>query len=292
MRKVAINDKKKAIWFTEKEILKKFDFFCETYDLRYFIDYGTLLGAVRHQGFIPWDDDIDISMLRSDYEKMQHLAMKEFAGDIFFQSTYTDSQVMQVTKIRDRRTTAIEYPELDGSFCQGIFIDIFPMDDAVDGVHFTDQMKEIERECLLSAVNPRFLLEQIENGYQTVMPFDMLSEMMRSGPRAAFRQFELFALDHAGTSENIGWISNELRGGSARRKREWYTDVVYLPFEGMMVPAPIGYEEVLKVQYGPDWRTPVKGASGHEKIFYDPDRPYSYYLNDEHRHEIDLDQVL
>jgi lipopolysaccharide cholinephosphotransferase len=152
-------------------------------------------------------------------------------------------------------------------------------------------MKEIERECLLSAVNPRFLLEQIENGYQTVMPFDMLSEMMRSGPRAAFRQFELFALDHAGTSENIGWISNELRGGSTRRKREWYSDVVYLPFEDMMVPAPIGYEEVLKVQYGPDWRTPVKGASGHEKIFIDPDRPYTYYLNDEHRHEIDLDQL-
>ena len=94
-----------------------------------------------------------------------------------------------------------------------------------------------------------------------------------SGPRVAFRQFELFALDHAGTSENIGWISNELRGGSTRRKR------------------PIGYEEVLKVQYGPDWRTPVKGASGHEKIFYDPDRPYTYYLNDEHRHEIDLDQL-
>ena len=69
------------------------------------------------------------------------------------------------------------------------------------------------RECLLSAVNPKFLLEQIANGYQTVMPFDMLSEMMRSGSRTAFRQFELFALDHAGTSENIGWISNELRGG-------------------------------------------------------------------------------
>ena len=60
---------------------------------------------------------------------------------------------------------------------------------------------------------------------KTVMPFDMLSEKMRSGPRTAFRQFELFALDHAGTSENIGWISNELRGGGTRRKCEWYRNI-------------------------------------------------------------------
>ena len=99
----------KRIWKTELDILRRFIQFCEENNLRYFIDYGTLLGAVRHQGFIPWDDDIDISMLRADYEKMQDLVKQEFTGDIFFQSTYTDSQVMQVTKIRDRRTTAIEY---------------------------------------------------------------------------------------------------------------------------------------------------------------------------------------
>ena len=99
----------RKIWDIELSILSGFDSFCAQNDIRYFVDYGTLLGAVRHQGFIPWDDDIDISMLRSDYEKMQYLAMQKFIGDIFFQSTYTDSQVMQVTKIRDRRTTAIEY---------------------------------------------------------------------------------------------------------------------------------------------------------------------------------------
>ncbi len=66
-----VTEKRKKIWAVLLDLLIKFDFVCKKYSLTYFLADGTLLGAARHQGFIPWDDDIDVSMPREDYEKFQ-----------------------------------------------------------------------------------------------------------------------------------------------------------------------------------------------------------------------------
>ena len=62
---------RKKIWQVEMELLAELDGICRRHGLRYFVDYGTLLGAVRHRGFIPWDDDIDVVMMRPDYERLK-----------------------------------------------------------------------------------------------------------------------------------------------------------------------------------------------------------------------------
>ncbi len=116
-------------------LLKTFHVICEEQGLRYWLDAGTLLGAVRHGGFIPWDDDVDVLMPKGDYEKFCALAEAELPQDMFFQTPMTDPGfVCPWVKIRDRYSYLNEssgpYP-----YSQAIFIDIFPAVEETERQH-------------------------------------------------------------------------------------------------------------------------------------------------------------
>ena len=114
------------------EILKVVHAICEKHGLKYFLDAGTLLGAVRHKGFIPWDDDMDIGMLREDYEKFLEIAKKELPDSLFLQTFETDDKydIYQVPcKIRYNGTILIEKGIAENSeMHNGVYIDVFPYD--------------------------------------------------------------------------------------------------------------------------------------------------------------------
>lgn len=113
----------------ERDLLKIFVDFCNKHNLKYYLVGGTLLGAIRHKGFIPWDDDIDVAMLREDYDKFCELAAKEFTGDIFFQSYKTDKNYPYIfSKLRDSNTTFVEAIYKHVNMNHGVYIDIFPVD--------------------------------------------------------------------------------------------------------------------------------------------------------------------
>ena len=117
------------------EMLKEFDTICEAHGLMYWLDSGTILGAVRHKGFIPWDDDIDISMPLEDYNKFTKIAKKSLSKDIFFQNTLTDSTFpFDYMKLRSNKACIIEFHEKDKNveYHQGVFVDIFPMTTLAD----------------------------------------------------------------------------------------------------------------------------------------------------------------
>jgi len=113
---------------TQLRLLDAFDLICKKYELKYWLDFGTLLGAVRDGKFIPWDDDIDVSMPMEDYKKFLKIAENELPVDIFLQTPKTDPSFKQCfTKLRDCHSTFIENHEEQGTdYHQGIFIDIFP----------------------------------------------------------------------------------------------------------------------------------------------------------------------
>jgi len=112
------------------DMLIEFDEICQKHQLVYWLDSGSLLGAVRHQGFIPWDDDIDLSMPLEDYNRFLSIAKSELSNDIFFQTSQTDKTFkFDYIKLRSNKSSIVEFHEKDKniSYHQGVFIDIFPM---------------------------------------------------------------------------------------------------------------------------------------------------------------------
>lgn len=107
--------------------LRIIDYICNKNNINYWLDSGTLLGAVRHGGFIPWDDDIDIAMTREDYEKFIRIAEDELPGSLFMQNFETTPYASNTwTQIKDRKSIIVL--EKDAEYHQGIYIDVFPMD--------------------------------------------------------------------------------------------------------------------------------------------------------------------
>lgn len=116
---------------TELEILDEFVRICKKYNLQYFLMGGTLLGAVRHKGFIPWDDDIDVGLQRKDYEKFTEIVEQELDSKYMIDNKYTNPKYyLNFTKIRKKNTLFIQDIQENYDGPKGIWIDIFPIDEA------------------------------------------------------------------------------------------------------------------------------------------------------------------
>lgn len=111
------------------DILSCLDNICKKYDINYWLDSGTLLGAIRHKGFIPWDDDVDVCMLPDDFKKFKEVVNLELPERLFLQTKDSDPTMMQdFAKIRDKNSFFVEFgDDFSKSYNKGIFIDIFEM---------------------------------------------------------------------------------------------------------------------------------------------------------------------
>lgn len=112
------------------DILVEIDKICKKHDIKYWLSSGTLIGAMRHNGFIPWDDDLDIEMMRSDYLRLMAVLPEELPSWLALQNDKTDPHFFYFyAKIRDRRSRMLEQNAYDRMWKeQGIYIDIFPME--------------------------------------------------------------------------------------------------------------------------------------------------------------------
>ena len=137
-----VNHEMKKAWAVMLDLLAEFDRVCKKHNIRYFASGGTMLGAVRHKGFIPWDDDIDVMMERTDYEKLCKVGPSEFKHPYFLQNKYTDPECPDImSKLRNSETTAFFGVEEHGfmKYNKGIFMDIFPLDKIPDNIEIQKQ---------------------------------------------------------------------------------------------------------------------------------------------------------
>lgn len=126
---IATDPRLRELQLCEMDIFREFVRICDKHGLKYCLIAGTLLGAVRHGGFIPWDDDIDVVMMREDYDRFAELCKTELDPQFFYQNSETDPYYfLTYAKLRKNGTSVHEERFKDSKFHKGAFMDIFPLD--------------------------------------------------------------------------------------------------------------------------------------------------------------------
>lgn len=244
----------------ELDIFARFLQVCEKMNLRYYILGGTLLGAVRHQGFIPWDDDIDVGMPREDYEIFLREGQKHLEAPYFLQTFRTDPEfTANFAKIRNSNTTFVETSLRGRKMNHGVYIDVFPLDFYPDDPQTERNLRrknwfltgriaatfyysdKLPLKSRLKHLACKMLCPSVEKALQTR---DDLFRSVTAGSRI---------VNHCGA-----WGDREVV------PTEWYADGCELEFEGLKVKGPKEYDKWLVQVYGDYMQLPpVEKRIGH-----------------------------
>lgn len=266
----------------ELDMVRRFVEVCEEHHLTYWMMGGTLLGAVRHQGFIPWDNDIDLAMPRKDYDRLLEIGPEAFQAPMFFQTPVTDGSRLFNTyvKIRNSNGTAGTREEFESGMNCGIFIDIFCLDEIPDDPqerkeYFRRLAKLTKMRRFVLGLPPRGgLVKKVKYAIQKAV-----YKFVYHSPDAAelYRLYQKDAARYAGAGckqlahRDFGYHEKFIWD-----KKDW-DGIIQLPFEDMMLNAPAGYDAILKHQFG-DYMQFPKDKSTHDYFEFDPDTPYTQYF--------------
>ncbi|MCR4611727.1 MAG: LicD family protein [Lachnospiraceae bacterium] len=288
----------KHAWASQLELLSKVDKICKENDIKYFANWGTVLGAVRHGGYIPWDDDIDLCMLRTDVERFCEVVNNY--DDILVQNCYNSpdhgfhaNRVMNSTMFTVERDVYKDY----FGFPFPVGLDIFNLD-------YVPRDKSLEKELVdtlqvcASAAHAREWLDEhgpndIEYGQQFA-EYKVAVEWLEKNCGMKFSQ-EYPSLQEIAilreevsalyTTDDADFVTEmQCLGSNAAYyiPKEVYEDAIFLPFENMSIPVPIGYNKILAMKYGNDYMMPKNVAAGHEYPFYNA---FFRAIYDEKRHK-------
>lgn len=276
--------KRNSVKAVQLNMLKEFDRVCRENDLSYCAAYGTLLGTVRHKGFIPWDDDLDLMMPRRDFDKLTRIAHLIFDAPYFLQTAENDECFYGgYAKLRNSMTTGME-PRNQGQYCnQGIWIDILPLDDVLENAEERlTQKKRIQyyQYLLLKKIYPESrrlwdVSEEEENRF-------LETSRMFSKLELCSALHDTLACFGGRISDRVAILSRVRFGVDAvEYDRSDFEFLIKGKFEDMEIPIPVGYERCLRRDYGDDYMLyPVVAdrISSHMAVF-DVRKSYVDYLS-------------
>ncbi len=260
----------------ETDILTAIDEICRKENIRYYLAGGTLLGAVRHKGFIPWDDDIDIAMPRDDYERFlkvmrkgAHPYYKILALEYKEDYPYTFAKVVD-TRTRLQEEIGKDLPEM------GVFIDIFPLDGMGD-----DRDKAMSRMMKIIRFRSRIEEATLKADEIKNKEKNPINKIIKETANALIRLVGIrrsyaYMIQYAKKKDfyQSYWIASAVGGAGIERElveREHFDDVIEMEFEGRMFYAPKGYDVYLKNLYGDYMQLPPEEqrvASHRGKIWW------------------------
>lgn len=256
------------------EILVYFKNFCETNGLRFYLAWGTCLGAIRHKGFIPWDDDIDVQMPREDYEKLIELWPQQ--ADISrFECLTTNKDVcakFPMTVIKSVGTTCIYDHSVDEDIPQGLKIDV----EFLDGVPEDKINMKINEIC--AKLLALFRTQRVPN--RKSRPLKVMSKffltifskrLMWNISVLLEKRIKKYSFDE---HKYVRYLK------CALEERSGFNSILYADFEGYKMPIPAGYDQILKAAYGDYMQLPPENKrmpATDNLVFYDLDHSYREY---------------
>lgn len=218
------------------QILLELDRICKKYNIPYFLYGGTLLGAIRHQGFIPWDDDLDVALYRKDYDKLMKILPNELSEKFALQTNDTDKNYFYFfAKIRDKKSYLEEFCGYDRFFKEkGIFIDIFPFEKQQMWTHLIAE--RLQGHCYKisrTSKNDKIAIKKIKaiTAFNRYFSFPILKFISKitCGKRFTYSNGIPFHLEY---------------------KEEYIHPLTTHLFEGHLFPVPCNSHEILTMQYG------------------------------------------
>ena len=266
----------KKVWAAQLEVLHEIDRICKKHNITYFADWGTLLGAVRHKGFIPWDDDMDITMKRQDYIKFCEVFPKE-TTELDLVTIYTEewwnSLITRVVNGKRIRFDDEHLQKYHG--CPWVIgLDIFIVD------YVAPTQEDDEYTCEIIKIVSALVANIEENIYddETIKAAAIEVEQMLNVKFDYSKPLEnqllrlIDRLNMMYTEEESTKIALMPDHAGPRPldvyPKEYYSEAIEMPFEYTTIPVPVGYDAILKQKYGENYMTPIIANSSHEYPFY------------------------
>ncbi len=251
MKKINTEDFKRI----QLGIVSHIDDFCKKHDIKYFVCGGTLIGAIRHKGFIPWDDDIDIMMMRNDYERFINIYASEDNSKykIFCHRLY-DKYPYPYAKISNDET--IFHEEIKDAFELGVNIDVFPIDIVPENLKLQNKMYTTSGRYIKMMTLKRLPLVRRRGFLKNTLLF--ISHLIFSVVtfKTIIRKLDQNASKYRNEKSSLCGVAVWGYGKREINKLQNYDKAVYMPFENIELPVPSGYDNYLHNVYGDYMRLP------------------------------------
>lgn len=290
----------KRVWAADQKVLEEVLRIAYAHGIQCFAAFGTLLGAVRHRGFVPWDDDMDIQVDRRDYVRFFQILKKELPEHYQVYSYYTDTPNKQPQGCVMNRRKPDYGSEEDRRITEDFFgcpyvigIDIFPLDHVPDQGEERSFHKDVYGMVYDCAQRYEELRLSGELNKILTRIEELLGQKLREkeDPEAALWKLSdqiamLYMEEDTASFTDMKSLAMRMEGPYF--PAEWFSAAVPMSFEHVMIPVPIGYQGILEIIYGRDFMRRQKFTATHEYPFYQKQEEWRRAMREKKKGRDDL----